>query len=514
MSALAVGPAAIGERRATADGVARMPTWLWIVALVAVAGLAYGVRLTLLTHGGGLDGSDAYDDGVYYSAADALVHGRLPYRDFVFLQPPGVLVVLAPFAWLGSVTTDPTGVVAARLCFIGVGALNTVLVMLLGRRFGGVAAVLAGIGYAVFLPAAYSERSTLLEPVGTLGLLLAALLIDRTRFLPRLGPVLAGAAAGVAMGLRLWYVVPAALIALVNWRATVRFVAGATAVVAAIYLPFLLTAPPALIRQVVFDQVGRSDMATQTPLKRLDVMVGAVDLRLPQPWEGLLAPSLVGAVLLAVTALCTVAALRLRGARRYPVLMVAGGLVLLASPSYFLHYPALTAPWFMLTISVGATWLLRRIPFRAVRFALAAVLALGVVAFGLRAADVTVSSYRIATSVLGPVARHVDGCVMSDDPQVLAGLDVLSSDLRRGCEFWPDVTGVSLDRDAVRVGNRTLNRFENARWQADIRRYLLSGSAVVIHRRATDLGPADLRAIRSGRILAHTDRWRLYGVRH
>ena len=39
-----------------------------------------------------------YDDGVYYSAATALVHGQLPYRDFLLLQPPGIAVLLAPFA--------------------------------------------------------------------------------------------------------------------------------------------------------------------------------------------------------------------------------------------------------------------------------------------------------------------------------------------------------------------------------------------------------------------------------
>src|SRR6195952_2332063 len=138
----------------------RIPSWAWTVLLVLIAALAFVVRVRLLTQRGGLLGSDGYDDGVYYAAADALVHGRLPYRDFLLLQPPGTVLALTPFAWLGSITHDPIGVVVARLTFIAVGALNAVLMALVARRFGAIAALLAGFGYAVFFPAAYAERST------------------------------------------------------------------------------------------------------------------------------------------------------------------------------------------------------------------------------------------------------------------------------------------------------------------------------------------------------------------
>ena len=47
-------------------------------------------------------GDNGYDDGVHYAAAASLIHGRLPYRDFLFLQPPAMVLAASPFAWLGS----------------------------------------------------------------------------------------------------------------------------------------------------------------------------------------------------------------------------------------------------------------------------------------------------------------------------------------------------------------------------------------------------------------------------
>ncbi|HWD24554.1 MAG TPA: hypothetical protein VG368_03755, partial [Acidimicrobiales bacterium] len=48
----------------------------------------------------GLFGLTEYDDGVYFGASLRLIEGVFPYRDFVFVQPPGITVVLAPFAAL------------------------------------------------------------------------------------------------------------------------------------------------------------------------------------------------------------------------------------------------------------------------------------------------------------------------------------------------------------------------------------------------------------------------------
>ena len=513
MTAVVAAPARAPRIRPS-WATARLPGWVWPAALAAVGVLAVVVRVRLLVQSGGLDGSDGYDDGVYYAAADALVHGRLPYRDVLLLQPPGAILALAPFAWLGSLTQDPVGVITARLCFIGVGGLNAALSMRIGRRFGRAAAVLAGVGYAVFLPAAYSERSSLLEPLGTCGLLLAVLLADDAARRPRLGMAVAGAAAGVAIGMRIWYVVPVAVIAAVHGRSAIRFGIGAAATATAIYLPFLLASPAALLREVVLDQLGRPRMTGVPPMRRLSTLLGALPLHLPQPWSTLLSPNKVGAVLLLGLLACCAATLTLRGARLFPLAALAGTAVLLASPSFFLHYAALTAPWIVLTVAIGVSRVLsvvRSLPRRAL---IAALLLGTLAALNLRAVEVARPSTPIPVALLRPAAQQVHGCMMADDPQILAALDVLSRDLERGCPLWPDVTGATYDRDAVRVGGRLLPRREDDVWQNDVTRYLLSGDAVIVHRAATRLDPDSSRLVRSGRVLARSGTWVLHAVDH
>lgn len=488
------------------------PRWLWILALLAVAALAFAVRLVILVQVGGLDGVDGYDDGVYYAAADALVHGRLPYRDFLLLQPPGTTVALAPFAWLGSVTTDPVGVVVARLCFIGIGALNATLAMRVARRFGVIPAAIAGIGYAVSFPAAYTERSTLLEPLGTCGLLVAVLLVERIDRSPRYGLLLAGLAAGVAITMRIWYVVPVLLIAAVHWRRAMRFLTGAVISATAVCVPFFAAAPAAMIREVVLDQLGRSRGGSPSPVRRLATSVGSTDLHLPPPWAAVLGFHTLGLLLILVVSTCGVAALTVRGARLYPLVAAAAGVVLLASPSFFLHYAALAAPWVVLTVAVGAARMLsfvRTMPLRAV---LASLLIVASAALGLRTTQLSRASAPIPVSVLRPAAQRIAGCVQSDDPQILAALDVLSRNLHRGCAVWPDVTGATYDRDALRIAGVVVPRNRNGRWQADVARFLLSGQAVIVHRTATGLDAATVRRIDAGPTLARAGSWALHAV--
>jgi hypothetical protein len=76
-----------------------------IVALCAVIAAALDV-LQLSRPGYLLGGTP--DISVYLGTAVRLVHGALPYRDFVLVQPPGSTLLLSPaFWWEGwSGTTD------------------------------------------------------------------------------------------------------------------------------------------------------------------------------------------------------------------------------------------------------------------------------------------------------------------------------------------------------------------------------------------------------------------------
>ena len=105
--------------------------------VVAVFGVALALRLGMVLYShGGMWGNFGYDGSVYYAAADALTFGRMPYQDFVLLHPPGLMLVLVPFALLGRLVGDHAGFVAATCACEVLGAINAVLVVLVSRRAG------------------------------------------------------------------------------------------------------------------------------------------------------------------------------------------------------------------------------------------------------------------------------------------------------------------------------------------------------------------------------------------
>ncbi len=64
------------------------------LAIAVATVLALALRLFLVTRPGFLtSGTVEYDDGVYLGAAMRLLHGALPYKDYAFVQPPGIIVV-------------------------------------------------------------------------------------------------------------------------------------------------------------------------------------------------------------------------------------------------------------------------------------------------------------------------------------------------------------------------------------------------------------------------------------
>src|SRR3954447_20009959 len=206
---------------------------LWII-MCAVAVVAVVARGWLVLGHAGLAGLEGYDDGVYYAGAAALVAGRSPYGDFLFLHPPGILLALSPFAALGAVTSDPVGLAAARVAFWVLGGLNAALVARVASRQGVVAAWVGGLAYALWYPAIYAERTSLLEALGNTGLLVALLLLGRAGPASRRAQVLAGVAVGLSACVKIWMVVPLAVLVVwqvltAGWRSGARLAAGAVA---------------------------------------------------------------------------------------------------------------------------------------------------------------------------------------------------------------------------------------------------------------------------------------------
>jgi alpha-1,2-mannosyltransferase len=133
---------AVGILRAQAEDEPSPWHWLWALAIAAIA---FVVRLVPVLRGGGLFGLGNYDDGVYYAAATGLVHGLLPYRDFLLLHPPGMLLLLSPFAGLAQLTSDPYGFAAARVAWMLLGAVNAVLIWRILRPIGLIAALFGAL---------------------------------------------------------------------------------------------------------------------------------------------------------------------------------------------------------------------------------------------------------------------------------------------------------------------------------------------------------------------------------
>ncbi len=105
-------------------------------SLVVVFSVAFALRLLVPLTSRGLVGNYSYDASVYYSAGAALVHGRMPYRDFTLLHPPGVVLSVAPAAWTGRLTSDHTGFALAMLQFAALGGASAVLVVVVARGLG------------------------------------------------------------------------------------------------------------------------------------------------------------------------------------------------------------------------------------------------------------------------------------------------------------------------------------------------------------------------------------------
>jgi len=134
------------------------------LAIAAVTALALGLRLFYLTRPGYLLGVTEYDDGSYFGSAVRLVHGVLPYRDFVFVQPPGITLLMAPVALLAKVTGTDAGLAVARVLTMLAGAAGVMLAGLLVRHRGVLAALLACGVVAVYPDSVASAHTLLVEP--------------------------------------------------------------------------------------------------------------------------------------------------------------------------------------------------------------------------------------------------------------------------------------------------------------------------------------------------------------
>jgi alpha-1,2-mannosyltransferase len=462
--------------------------WLLVAGLTAVFCVAFAARLVPLLRGGGLHAMGNYDDGVHYAAAMGLVHGVLPYRDFLLLHPPGVPLLVTPFAWLAELIGEPDAMVVARLCWMALGGLNAVLCGLVLLPLGRLAAVVTGLMYAVFFGAVYVEHTVLLEPPATTVLLLALVITRALGTDDGLGTahyVVAGLLLGLSPALKIWGVLAVLVIAggLARRRGLRRgliVLLSAVASCTVVCLPFFLTAPRAMWQMVVVDQVGRHRGALQ-PVKRIDDMLGL------SLWTGQPRLHVGMALMIAVVSASLVVCLLLPALRLLAALFVSHALLLAVAPMWFLHYAGAIAAPLVLVLGGALAVALQKVA--AVRSWLPpAVAALAAVTVMFSA--LPISQHRIGRPFPGrsaaAIVADLPGCVVTDFPMTLIQMNLLRRNLERGCRYEVDLGGASYHIEAGEYKDGA--RHHNKVWQGYALDYLRTGEAVVIARFSSGSG--------------------------
>ena len=216
----------------------------WIELTAGLVALGIGIYQLSLPNvlSGVLPVTRDYDEGVYVSVSIRLIHGVLPYRDFVFIHPPGIALLMSPLALLGVITgSSASSLIIARVLILVVVAINAVLVGRLVRLIGRVAVAVASFSLALWPLSVAVDRDIELEPYLVLFCLVGALLVFKTDEDPSKRRVfLGGLAFGFAFAVKIWALMPIAAVLLVmlpRWRREGRWlVLGmATAVLLRVY---------------------------------------------------------------------------------------------------------------------------------------------------------------------------------------------------------------------------------------------------------------------------------------
>jgi hypothetical protein len=453
-----------------------------VLGLGAICLLAFVVRLTGTFRGGGLYGLGNYDDGVHFGAALGLVNGLLPYRDFLLLHPPGVVLALAPFATLSWLVGEPHAMAAARLAWMALGGLNTVLCGLVIRPLGRIPALVTALFYALCIGAVYVEHTPLHEPVATTVLLLALVIIRLMGSGQHVGQrqyLAAGLLLGVSPVFKIWGVVVVLVVVgcvahLRGRRPALTVLLAAAASCAAVCLPFFLAAPERMWRMVVLAQVNRRRVL-ESPVKRLDDILGS------REWEvarELVHHVVLGAVLLTVGAALVICLIRTE-LRVLAALLISHGLLVMTTPMWFLHYAGMSAAPIALVLGGALAaildWSRQRRPWATIPLAAAATGAVLVLAIPMTRVDLGGRSF--PAEALAEPLRDRPGCVTHDYPMALIQMDLLQRDLDRGCRFIVDLGGYSYyladspDAGAARAQHRD--------WQAHALEYFRTGDAAI-----------------------------------
>jgi hypothetical protein len=449
------------------------PAWLTPVNLTIIIITLVGLILRVYyqyTRPGFLLGVAEYDDGPYFGSAVRLVHGSMPYRDFVLVQPPGITLLMSPVGLLTYWTGTAWGLAIGRILTVLAGTAGVALAGLLVRHRGLLAVLLTCGIVAVYSDGVAAAHTVLVEPWLVLFCLAGAVTVfdgDRiTASTKRL--VWGGVLFGFAGAVEAWAIVPVLVLAalcLPQIKRAAIFAGGVAAGFLIPVLPFAIAGPSQLYRSLITAQVGyRAHAVRVGVLLRLRNMIG-----FPYALGWSTSLLLLAVLALVIFVVVTQAAAILVTQQRPPTLdwfaavtTVLVVFMFLWPPQFHYHFTEFLAPFMALTIALpvsrlfggtrpdgglAVTWP----PTGSAKTARQAGLAIvGVSAAAL--AVVAAFQFRFegaATRVLGPIPAAIDqlippgACVLTDQASVtLAANRFVSTD--PNCPKLIDSLGTTL----------------------------------------------------------------------
>ena len=252
----------------------RINRFLWLLPVIA----AVVIGALQLSQPHALFGVQQYDDGAYLAGTLQLLAGKLPYKDFVFVQPSGTLLLLAPIAAIGHVASLRLVVAISRCLTVLAVIADITLACLIVKHRGLAATITTGAILAIY-PATFSaDRAFLIEPWLDLFILLGIKsLFTKDQLASGKRIFVAGLLIGIAGTLKAMAVVIAVvcLLLLINQVSRcVRLLFGIIVGFAIPTLPFFALAPSQYIHDVIISQLTRNSATTTPILARLAFLLG------------------------------------------------------------------------------------------------------------------------------------------------------------------------------------------------------------------------------------------------
>jgi hypothetical protein len=365
--------------------------------MAAAAGLALGLRLYLLSRPGYLTGITEYDDGVYLGGAVRLLSGALPYRDYAFVQPPGILLLMTPVAAVAKLSGAASAMALARLLTAAASAAGVILAGTLVRYLGTLVTATTCMLLALYPDDITAAHTLLLEPWMNLLLLAGTGLAFREGRLRGSRSLLCGGVLfGLAGAVKFWAAIPALALLLVclavrpgrdgpvsrggRISPAFWFGGGTVAAFTVAVAPFAAPQPGLFVRSTLLDQAARAGSAVPESLRLANLTGLGLLLDDAGRFTGSTASSLFARsdvtaaatwatgplpVLLAVAG-AAVACLGYSAGGVRPLGWYAAGVLggtaaaVLGYSAFFYHYGDFAAPWLALSAGFAAAGLRER----------------------------------------------------------------------------------------------------------------------------------------------------------